>query len=385
MADKRDYYEVLGVSKDAGEDEIKKAYRKLAKQYHPDLNPGNAEAEAKFKEISEAWEILSDPEKKSRYDQFGFAGVDPNYGAGQPGGGYGGGYGGFDVDIGDIFSSIFGGGFGGGGSSRNAPRRGDDIDRSITISFEEAVFGCSKDITVNRIEKCASCGGTGAEKGTSPETCQTCRGTGQVRQTRRTALGSFSTTAPCSACNGKGKVIKTPCKDCNGNAYVRKTRTITVQIPAGIDDARTIILRGQGSHGANNGPAGDLHVLVRVTKHPIFERDGANLLCTVPVTFTQAALGAEIEIPSLEGPMKYTIPDGIQSGTVLRIKNKGITIVNSKNRGDYLLTVIVETPKNLNSKQKELLKELGKITDERNNAKGKSFFEKMKELFKDKA
>lgn len=381
MADKRDYYEVLGVDKNAGEDEIKKAYRKLAKQYHPDLNPGNAEAEAKFKEISEAWEVLSDPEKKSRYDQFGFAGVDPNYGAGQPGAGSYGGYGGFDVDIGDIFSSFFGGGFGGGASSRNAPRRGDDIERSMTITFEEAVFGCSKDITVSRVEKCAECGGSGAAKGTSAETCQTCRGSGQVRQTRRTALGSFTSTAPCSACNGRGKVIKTPCKNCGGNGFARKNRTITVQIPAGIDDGRTIILRGQGNHGANGGPAGDLHVHIRVTRHEIFERDGANLLCTVPVTFSQAALGAEIEIPSLEGPMKFTIPDGIQSGTVLKIRNKGITIVNTKNRGDYLLTVIVETPKNLNSKQKELLRELGKITDERNNAKGKSFFEKMKNLF----
>ncbi len=376
MADKRDYYDVLGVDKSASDDEIKRAYRKLAKKYHPDMNPGDKEAEAKFKEVNEAYEVLSDGEKKSRYDQFGFAGVDPNYGADQGGGGFGG----FDVDLGDIFGSIFGGGFGGGSAAaRSAPRRGDDLERSLQITFEEAVFGCSKDITVNRIEKCPDCAGSGAAKGTSPETCPICRGTGQVRSTRRTALGSFTTSSVCNNCGGKGKVIKTPCPTCGGNGYSRRTRTITVQVPAGIDDSRVIILRGQGNHGINNGPAGDLHVLIRVSRHAIFERDGSNLLCTVPVTFTQAALGAEIEIPSLEGPMKYTIPEGIQSGTVLRIRGKGITNLNTRNRGDYMLTVVVETPRNLSVRQKELLRELGEISSERNNAKGKSFFEKMKD------
>jgi molecular chaperone DnaJ len=384
MAEKRDYYEVLGLTKGAGEDEIKKAYRKLAKQYHPDMNPGDKAAEAKFKEVSEAYEVLSDPEKKQRYDQFGFAGVDPNYGAGQPGGGFGGFGGGFGFDmgdIGDIFSSFFGG-FGGGAASRNAPRRGDDIERSVTLTFEEAAFGCSKDVSVSRIERCDVCEGSGAAKGTSAETCPTCHGSGQVRATRRTALGTISTAAVCDTCEGAGKIVKNPCESCRGQGLVRKNRTIKVTIPAGINHGQTIIIRGQGGHGLNNGPSGDLHVVVSIKKHEIFSRDGDTLLCTVPISFAEAALGAELEIPSLDGPMKYTIPEGVQSGTVFRIKNKGIQKINSKLRGDYLLTVVVETPRNLNSKQKELLTQLAASMDDKNNTEQKSFFGKMKDLFK---
>ena len=385
MADKRDYYEVLGVGKNAGEDEIKKAYRRLAKQYHPDMNPGNKEAEVRFKEITEAYEVLSDTEKRKRYDQFGFAGVDPTYGAGQPGGGaYTGGFGFDDFDIGgfgDIFDSIFGG-FGRGAAARNAPRRGEDLERALVITFEEAAFGCTKDVSVNRIEKCDVCDGSGAEKGTSADTCPICRGTGQVRTTRRTVLGTMSTTGVCHNCEGRGKVIKYPCKSCSGSGYKRRTRTISVNIPAGIDDGQTVVLRGQGGHGYNNGAPGDLHINIKVKPHEIFQREGFNLVCAVPVTFAQAALGGEIEIPTLEGPYKYQIPEGTQSGTVFRIKNKGIVHVNSKDRGDYLLRVVVETPRNLSVRQKELLRELDQISSDRNNAQRKNFFERMKNLFK---
>ena len=385
---KRDYYEVLGVSKTASDDEIKRAYRKLAKQYHPDMNPGNKEAEAKFKEVNEAYEVLSDSDKKGRYDQFGFAGVDPNYGVGQGGyGGYAGGFGGFGMD--DIFSSIFGGGgfggFGGGAQARNAPRRGEDLERTIQITFEEAAFGCSKDVTVARVEKCDSCGGSGAAKGSTVETCATCKGTGQVRTTRRTALGMISTTGVCQACGGKGKTIKQPCTACKGAGQTRRSRTISVKIPAGIDDDQTVVLRGQGNQGANGGPAGDLLVTVRVAKHEFFTRNGSNLHCTIPVSFTQAALGDEIEVPSLEGTFKYSIPEGVQSGAVFRIKNRGIAIVNTKNRGDYLLTIEVETPKNLSSKQKELLRELENLSQDKNNAHKKSFWDKVKAKIKNDA
>ncbi len=384
---KRDYYEVLGVSKTASDDDIKKAYRKLAKEYHPDLHPGDQVAETKFKELNEAYEVLSDPQKKSKYDQFGFAGVDPTYGAGQPGygggyGAYGSGFGGFDVgDFGDIFSSIFGGGFGGGGQSRNAPRRGEDVERSVQISFEEAAFGCAKDITVNRVEKCSECDGSGAAKGSAVETCNVCHGSGQVRTTRRTALGTVSTTGVCQACGGKGKTIKNPCSACRGAGQIRRSRTISVKIPAGIDDDQTVVLRGQGHQGANGGPNGDLLINVRVGRHEFFTRDGSNLLCTVPITFTQAALGDTIEVPGLEGTFQYTIPEGVQSGTVFRIKNRGIAQVNTKNRGDYLLTVVVETPRGLNSKQKELLRNFESTLQDKNSAQKKSFLDKVREKF----
>ena len=278
MADKRDYYEVLGVSKGATDDEIKKAYRKLAKKYHPDLNKDNPEAADKFKEAGEAYEILSDKEKRARYDQFGFAGVDPNYGAGQGAGGFGGFE---DVDLGDIFGSFFGGGF--GGSSRqsraNAPRQGESIRRSVVLSFEEAVFGCEKEITIDRVEKCTECGGTGAEKGYTPETCPTCHGTGTVQQTQRTPFGAFSSSSPCSNCRGTGKIIKKPCKKCHGTGTERRSRTLKVSIPAGIDDGQSVALRGQGGAGTNGGPAGDVIVTVSIRPHPLFQRDGYDVWC----------------------------------------------------------------------------------------------------------
>ena len=290
MADKRDYYEVLGVSKGASDDEIKKAYRKLAKKYHPDVNKENPAAADKFKEASEAYEVLSDSGKRQKYDQFGFAGVDPNYGAGQ-----GGGYGGFDMggfgDLGDILNGMFGGGFGSRQSHQNTPRRGESIRKNIMLSFEEAAFGCDKELTIDRIEDCDECGGTGAAKGSTAETCPTCHGSGTVTQTQRTPLGMFQTQSACPNCRGTGKIIKTPCKKCGGSGKLRRSRTLSVHIPAGIDDGQSIQLRGQGSAGANGGPAGDVLVTIGIRPHAIFTREGTDVICEIPISFTQATLG----------------------------------------------------------------------------------------------
>jgi len=374
---KRDYYEVLGIQKGAGEAEIKKAYRSLAKKYHPDVNPGDAEAEVKFKEINEAYAILSDPEKKARYDQYGHEGIDPSAGFG----GYGdfGGFGGFDFS--DIFSSFFGGSGGGGGSRRNAPTRGEDLQYRLAISFEEAAFGCKKEISYNRIEKCPECGSTGAEKGTSPEVCKECGGTGQVRVTQRTALGMFQTTKTCDHCHGTGKIIKNPCKNCSGKGYVKVTKKLEVSIPAGIDDGERVGLPGQGNSGRNNGPTGDLVILVSVRPHPIFERDGYNLYCEVPLTFAEAALGAEISVPTLEGQVKYTIPEGTQSGTTFTLRGKGIQAIRSTRKGDLIFRVVVEIPKNMNETQKDLLRKFADSCGDTNYAKKTSFFKK---IFKDR-
>lgn len=382
MADtKRDYYEVLGLQKGAGEDEIKKAYRQLAKKYHPDMNPGDKDAEMKFKEINEAYAILSDPEKKARYDQYGHEGVDPSMG----GGGYGdfGGFGGFDFS--DIFSSFFGGGGGsgssGGGARRNIPIQGEDLQYRLSISFEEAAFGCKKTVTYNRIEKCPECGSSGAAKGSEAETCQTCHGTGQVKVTQRTALGMFQSTRTCDACHGTGKIIKNPCKNCSGKGYVKITKKIDVTIPAGIDDGERLGLPGLGNDGRNGGSAGDLNVLISVRPHTIFERDGYNIYCEVPVTFTEAALGAEIDVPTLEGDVKYTIPEGTQTGSSFTIKGKGIQAVKSTRRGDLIFTVAVEVPKNLSEEQKDILRKFAGSCGEKNNSKKASFFKKK---FRDK-
>ena len=373
---KRDYYEVLGVQKGATDAEIKKAYRKMAKENHPDLHPGDKDAEARFKEINEAYEILSDSEKKARYDQFGFAGVDPSYG----GGGYGGGFdGSFDFgDLGDIFGSFFGGGFGGGGRARSGPQRGESLRTRLTITFEEAAFGCEKEVSIDRVEQCETCKGTGAAPGTSPETCPACGGSGQVQQRRQTPMGVFATTGPCPRCGGTGKIIASPCKDCGGSGQVRRRKTLKVTIPAGIDNGQIISLRGQGSAGKNGGPAGDLQIVITVQPHQLFRRDGADVYCNAPITFTQAVLGGEMEIPTIDGKVKYDIPEGTQTGSTFRLKGKGIPNVNGRARGDQFVTVYIETPRNLNREQKEALKKFSSTLKENNYEERKSFFKKFK-------
>lgn len=381
MADKKDYYEVLGVDRSASDDEIKKAYRKAAKKYHPDLHPGDAEAEAKFKEAGEAYEVLSDSQKRARYDQFGHAGVDPNFGAGNGGGAYSGGFGDFG-DLGDIFSSFFGGGFGGGTRSNpNAPRRGNDTSASVNLSFEEAAKGCKKTIKVTHIENCAECSGSGAEKGTSPKVCPVCHGSGQVRRTQQTPFGTMQTSAVCDTCRGAGKIIDKPCHSCAGKGRVRRTIEKEIEIPAGIDDGQIINLRGGGDAGANGGPAGDLRVNVNVRPHPLFERDGFDVFCEVPVTFTQAALGAEITVPTLDGKVKFTIHEGTQPGDEFKLKGKGIKRLNYSGFGDEYVKIVLEVPKDLTKEQKDILKKFDSQTDEKNYKKRKTFFDKLKELF----
>ena len=353
MADKRDYYEILGLGRSASEDEIKKAYRRLAKENHPDLNPDNQAAEARFKEVNEAYEVLSDADKRAKYDRYGHDAFDPNGFAG--GGGFGGGFGGF----GDIFGDIFGGGFGDifGGSSRGGPARGESIRTGVTVSFEEAAFGCSKDVTIARNEDCDVCNGSGAAEGTTPEVCPVCGGSGSVRSQQRTALGVFSTTSPCSNCGGRGKVVAHPCSECRGEGVVRRQRKIAVNIPAGIDDGQTISLRGQGHAGKNGGVSGDLLIVVGVRPHPLLVRDGQSVIFTTKISIAQAALGDEIEVPTLDGKVKYAIPEGTQTGAVFRLRGKGIPYLRGSGRGDQFVTVQVEVPTNLDERQKQLLRE----------------------------
>ena len=367
---KRDYYEVLGVSRSATEDEIKKAYRKLAKANHPDLNPGDKAAEARFKEINEAYEVLSDKDKKARYDQYGHAGVDPNFGAG---GGYGGA--GFDFgDLGDIFGSFFGGGFGGGQTRRNGPQRGESIRASVSVTFTEAAFGCEKEVTIERSEQCPTCKGNGCAPGTTPEICPDCHGSGMVQVQQRTPMGVFASSRPCQRCRGTGKIIHQPCTDCGGTGAVRKRKTIKVNIPAGIDHGQTISLRGQGNAGKNGGPAGDLLITVMVRPHELFRREGNDVFCEAPITFSQAVLGATLEIPTIDGQVKYDIPEGTQTGTVFRLRGKGIPVLNGRGRGDQYVTVTIETPRNLNREQKDALKKFSETLGESNYEKRKSFF-----------
>ena len=389
MAEKRDYYEVLGVGKNASDNEIKSAYRKLAKKYHPDLNPGDKEAEEKFKEVNEANDVLSDPEKRKRYDQFGFAGVDPNYAAQQGGGagGFGGGFGG--VDLGDLFGDIFGsggfGGFGGfGGSSRanpNAPRKGHDIQASVILTFEEAAHGCSKTVTINRQETCRDCGGSGAEHGTSPETCPHCGGRGYVVTQQRTPFGVMQSQQPCSYCGGRGTIIKNPCRTCRGTGKTGARKTLEVRIPAGIDDDQNIALRGQGNAGSNGGPAGDVIVHVTVKPDPVFERDGFDVWVHEPITFSQAVLGAEITVPTVDGKVAYTIPEGTQSGTRFRLRGKGIQYLNGRGRGDQYVVVDVEIPKKLTKAQRDALKAFEDTLKDDNYEKRKGFFKNLKDRF----
>lgn len=382
MAEKRDYYEVLGVEKSAGASEIKKAYYKLAKKYHPDVNPGDAEAEKKFKEINEAYAVLSDEEKKAKYDQYGHAAFE-NGGAG---GGYGAGFEGFD--FGDIFSSFFGGGsggfggFGGGGNRRSAPMRGEDIYARITLSFEEAVRGCKKDVSFGRVQKCEDCSGSGAKKGSSVETCKKCGGSGQIRVQQRTMLGMMQTVRDCDECRGKGKIIKEPCTNCRGTGYVKVSKTFSVTIPAGIDDGQNISISGMGNEGRNGGPAGDLIIAVSVRPHAVFERDGSDIYCEVPINYWEAVLGDEIEIPTLEGKEKFTVPEGTQTGTTFTLRGRGINRVNSTVRGNLYITVKVDVPKNPNAKQKELLHQLAESYGDKVRSKRESFLKKFADLFK---
>ena len=390
MAEKRDYYEVLGIGKNATDAEIKSAYRKLAKKYHPDLNPGNKEAEEKFKEVNEANDVLSDPQKRQRYDQFGFAGVDPNYAAANGGGagGFGGGFGG--VDLGDIFGDIFGGGFGGGfsgfggGSSTrtaNAPRKGHDIQASVILTFEEAAHGCSKKITVNRQDTCPDCGGTGAAKGTSPETCPDCGGRGYVVTQQRTPFGVMQSQQPCSHCGGRGTIIRNPCKTCRGTGKTAARKSLEINIPAGIDDDQNIALRGQGDAGSNGGPAGDVIVHVTVKADPMFERDGYDVTIHVPITFSQAVLGDDVEVPTVDGRIVQHIPEGTQSGTKFRLRGQGIQYLNGRGRGDQYVIVDVEIPKKVTRAQREALKAFEDSMKEDNYEKRKGFFKNLRDRF----
>lgn len=377
MAEKRDYYEVLGVAKSAGDDEIKKAYRSLAKKYHPDMNPGDAEAEARFKEVNEAYAVLSDSEKRQKYDQFGHAAFDPASG----GSGFGG-FGGFgDFDFGDIFSSFFGGGGGSSSRRRQMPQDGDDIGTRLTISFEEAAFGCKKEVSFARIEECPECSGSGAAKGTKPETCTECNGSGSVTVRQQTMLGYMQTQRPCQNCRGTGKIIKTPCRNCNGKGFIKINKKLDVTIPAGIDSMQRIVLRGQGSAGRNGGVAGDLIIEVKVKPHKVFTREGNDVYCEVPISFSEAALGAEIDIPTLDGKTrKHIIPEGTQTGTNFTLRGEGIADINSKRRGNLIVTVNVETPTNLTPEQKKLFEELAKSLGDESSAKERQSF--FKNLFK---
>ena len=375
---KRDYYEVLGVEKGATPEEIKKAYRKKAMQYHPDRNPGDKTAEEKFKELGEAYEVLSDEEKRSRYDQFGFQGVDSNFGGGAGFDGFGG-FGGFG-DFGDIFGEFFGGGSR-RGSVNNAPRRGENVGVRLDLTFEEAAFGCEKEVSAQRIENCASCSGSGSADGVI-ETCSQCHGTGQVRTVQNFMGMQMQSSTVCPSCNGRGKMVKTPCNTCKGKGKVRRTQKIKVKIPAGVDAGQSVRVRGEGCVGSNGGPNGDLLVEIYLKRHPIFVREGIDVLCEVPISFTQAALGAEIEVPTLDGKVKYEIPEGTQTGKTFILAGRGIPMVNNpKRRGNHLFTVVVETPTKLTKEQKDLLRQLDDSLDKAETPKRKKFFETLKDFF----
>ena len=375
---KRDYYEVLGVEKGASAEEIKKAYRKSAMKYHPDRNPGDKTAEEKFKELGEAYEVLSDDEKRSRYDQYGHAGVDPNFGAGGFNGGGFGGFGGFD--FGDIFGEFFGGGSR-RGSTQNVPMRGENVGVRVEVTFEEAAFGTEKQVSAQRIENCGNCGGTGSADG-SVETCSYCRGAGQVRTTRNVMGMTMQTTSECPQCGGRGKVIKNPCNTCRGKGKVRRTQKINVKIPAGVDHGQSVRVRGEGCVGSNGGPNGDLLVEISIRRDSVFQRYGQDVLCEVPITFTQAALGGEIEVPTLDGKTKFDLPEGTQTGREFVLNGIGIPYVNNpRRRGNHRFTVVVETPTKLNKEQKELLQKLEDSIDGKSSPKRKKFFDTLKEIF----
>lgn len=371
---KRDYYEVLGVERSASEDQIKKAFRKLARQYHPDVNPGNKEAEEKFKEVNEAYEVLSDSEKRQRYDQFGHAGNDPN--------GFGGfgGFGGVDMGgFGDIFDMFFGG----AGARTRGPEKGADLRLDLELKFEDAVFGVEKDVELPRIEECPTCKGSGAKPGTSPIQCSKCRGTGQIKIMQKTAFGHFQTIKPCNECEGTGRVITTPCQECRGQGRVRRVRTLHIKIPAGVDNGSRIRLSGEGEPGQRGGPQGDLYVYLEVRPHEFFQRRGDDIYMDMPITFAQAALGAEIEVPTLEGKATLKIPEGTQSHTTFRLRGRGVPRIRSGSRGDQHVRVEIMTPQNLNEEQKKLLQEFARSCREdqyrppKGKERNKGIFEKL--------
>ena len=381
MADKRDYYEVLGVSKDVTEEELKKVYRQLARKYHPDLHPDDPTAEEKFKEITEAYEVLSNPEKRQVYDQYGHDGLEN--------GGMGAGAGGFS-DVSEILESLFGGmgGMFGGGSranAANAPRQGRDIQASITLDFMEAINGKAQNVQIQRMENCPDCRGTGSAGGSESEVCQNCQGRGTVKATQRTPFGLISSSKPCPHCGGKGKVIKNPCQKCRGAGRVRVSKTLPINIPAGVDDGTQLCVTGQGDVGVNGGPNGDLYLNVSVRPHPIYTREGYDLYCDIPITYAQAVLGDEIVVPTVDGNVKYRISEGTQTGTVFRLKGKGVKRRGRADRGDQYVKVYIEVPKGLNKKQKELIQQLEASMESKNYAKRESFFSKLKDLFKGNA
>lgn len=366
---KRDYYEVLGLDKNASTDEVKKAYRKLARQYHPDVNK-EADAEAKFKEVKEAYETLNDPQKKAHYDQFGH--TDPNQGFGGAGAGFEG--------FGDIFDMFFGGG--GGRRNPNAPRQGNDLQYGLRLSFEEAVFGKETEIQIPTEETCGTCHGSGAKPGTKPETCSHCNGSGQLNVEQNTPFGRIVNRRVCHYCSGKGKIIKEKCKTCHGAGKVRKNKTLSVKVPAGVDNGQQIRMSGHGEPGVNGGPAGDLYVVFQVAEHEFFERDGDDIYCEMPLTFVQAALGDEIEVPTLYGKVKLKIPAGTQTGTNFRLRGKGVKNVHGRGQGDQHIQVKVVTPKNLTEKQKQLLRDFSEISGSLPDEQQGGFFDKVKRAFK---
>lgn len=377
MSAKRDYYEVLGVDKNASDADIKKAYRKLAKQYHPDVNQGDTSAEAKFKEANEAYEVLGDSQKRAKYDQFGHAGTEGN-----GFGGFEGGFGDFDFGgIGDIFETFFGGGGGRSSRTRNGPQKGADLKYSMEISFEEAAFGAEKEVTINRMENCSTCNGSGSKPGTSPTSCKHCNGTGQIQYKQNTPFGQFVNMKTCDVCHGEGKIITDPCTQCSGKGKIRKSAKIKIKVPAGIDDGQAISLRGEGEPGTKGGPSGDLYISIRVRPHQIFQRQGNDVYCDIPITFVQAALGSELEVPTIDGKVKYSMPEGTQTGSVFRLRNRGIPYIRGGGRGDQFVKVIVEVPKKLNDKQKEMLREFADVSGDDTHEQRKGFFDKMKDAF----
>ena len=376
MPDKRDYYETLGVPRDASQDDIKKAFRDLARKYHPDVNKAE-DAEEKFKEINEAYGILSDAEKRASYDRYGFSGVNtqgmPNYG---------------DMDLSDLFETLFGfggmGGFGGssrGRSQRNAPRRGADVSGRVRLSFEEAIFGVEKEVEVTRNERCSVCSGSGAEPGTQPITCKTCNGSGEVRQVQQTFLGSMVQVGTCPTCGGRGKMIESPCRNCRGSGLERMTRKLKVKIPAGVDNGNQIRMVGEGEPGTNGGPHGNYYLEIDIAPHKFFKRSGNDILLDLNINMAQAALGDEITVPTVDGDVKLRIPPGTQPGRTFKLKEKGVPILNSKDRGNEMVTVNVAIPANLTKEQEELLTALGKTMGTDINIQERSFFEKLKDTF----